>query len=68
MAAILLNWTNERFLHAVMQGRVAARSSKLHDVMVIAEKEGLLRGARTQVVRGRMTRAKSAPELTRTRT
>ena len=30
------------------------RSSKLRDVMVIAEREGLLRGERTQVVRGRM--------------
>jgi hypothetical protein len=39
------------------------RSSKLRDVMVIADKEGLLRGERTRVVRGRMpeglvTRAK----------
>jgi len=33
------------------------RSSKLRDVMVIAEKEGLLRGERTQVVRGRMPEA-----------
>ncbi|PYX68898.1 MAG: hypothetical protein DMG72_22040 [Acidobacteria bacterium] len=33
------------------------RSSKLRDVMVIAEKEGLLRGQRTQVVRGRMPEA-----------
>ena len=38
-------------------------SSRLHDVMVIADKEGLLRGERTRVVRGRMpeglvTRAK----------
>ena len=32
-------------------------SSKLRDVMVIAEKEGLLRGERTQVVRGRMPEA-----------
>jgi len=44
------------------------RSRKLRAVMVIAEKEGLLRGERTQVVRGRMpealvTRQKSAPEL-----
>ena len=30
-----------------------ARSSKLRDVMVIAEKEGLLGGERTRVVRGR---------------
>ncbi len=33
------------------------RSRKLRDVMVIAEKEGLLRGERTQVVRGRMPEA-----------
>ena len=33
------------------------RSSKLRDVMVIAEKEGLLRGERNQVVRGRMPEA-----------
>ncbi|MGB7847253.1 MAG: hypothetical protein WBL63_16685 [Candidatus Acidiferrum sp.] len=40
----------------MMQGG-GARSSKLRDVMVIAEKEGLLRGERTQVVRGRMPEA-----------
>lgn len=34
-----------------------SRSRKLRDVMVIAEKEGLLRGERTQVVRGRMPEA-----------
>jgi len=34
-----------------------ARSSKLRDVMAIAEQEGLLRGERTQVVRGRMPEA-----------
>ena len=32
-------------------------SSKFRDVMVIAEREGLLRGERTQVVRGRMPEA-----------
>jgi hypothetical protein len=32
-------------------------SSKLRDVMAIADKEGLLRGDRTQVVRGRMPEA-----------
>ena len=32
-------------------------SRKLRDVMAIAEKEGLLRGERTQVVRGRMPEA-----------
>lgn len=38
--------------HASMSG-----SSKLREVMVIAEEEGLLRGERTQVVRGRMPEA-----------
>lgn len=33
------------------------RSRKLRDIMVIAENEGLLRGERTQVVRGRMPAA-----------
>ena len=37
--------------------RPGVRGSKLRDVMVIAEREGLLRGERTQVVRGRMPEA-----------
>jgi hypothetical protein len=41
-------------------------SSKLRDVMVIAEKEGLLRGERTQVVRGRMPEALVARAKKRT--
>lgn len=32
----------------------ATRSRKLREVMTIAEEEGLLRGERTQVIRGRM--------------
>ncbi len=32
-------------------------SSRLREILVIAEKEGLLRGERTQVVRGRMPEA-----------
>ena len=32
-------------------------SSRLREIMVIAEQEGLLRGERTQVVRGRMPEA-----------
>jgi hypothetical protein len=40
-----------------MEKRTLVRSSKLRDAMVIAEKEGLLRGQRTQVVRGRMPAA-----------
>ena len=43
---------SRRKKHANISG-----SSKLRDVMVIAEKEGLLRGERTQVVRGRMPKA-----------
>lgn len=35
----------------------APRSSKLREVMTIAESEGLLAGERTQVIRGRMPRA-----------
>ena len=42
------------------------RSSKLRDVMVIAEKEGLLRGERSQVVRGRMPEAHVARAKERT--
>ena len=42
------------------------RSSKLRDVMVIAEQEGLLRGERTQVVRGRMPEALVARAKRRT--
>ena len=38
--------------------RAGARgSSRLREIMVIAEREGLLRGERTQVVRGRMPEA-----------
>jgi len=42
------------------------RSTKLRDVMVIAEKQGLLRGERTQVVRGRMPEALVARAKKRT--
>jgi hypothetical protein len=41
-------------------------SGKLRDVMVIAEKEGLLQGERTQVVRGRMPAALVARAKKRT--
>ena len=43
--------------HAAMGGESPMHSSKLRDVMVIAEREGLLRGERTQVVRGRLPEA-----------
>jgi hypothetical protein len=42
------------------------RGSKLRDVMIIAEQEGLLRGERTQVVRGRMPEALVARAKKRT--
>ena len=51
--------------HAVTGG-APVHSSKLRDVMVIAEKEGLLRGERTQVVRGRMPEALVTRAKTRT--
>jgi hypothetical protein len=41
-------------------------SLKLREVMVIAEEEGLLRGERTQVVRGRMPKALVARAKKRT--
>ncbi len=44
----------------------AARPGKLREVMTIAEQEGLLSGARTQVVRGRMPRALVARAKKRT--
>jgi hypothetical protein len=40
-----------------MVERIPMRFSKLRDVMVIAEKKGLLRGKRTQVIRGGMPEA-----------
>jgi len=41
-------------------------SAKLREIMVIAEKEGLLQGERTQVVRGRMPEALVARAKRRT--
>jgi hypothetical protein len=49
--------SSRRRKHAVMGQGSPMRSGKLRDVMVIADKEGLLRGERTQVVRGRMPEA-----------
>src|SRR6516164_7551706 len=46
--------------------RAGVRGSKLRDVMVIAEQEGLLRGERTLVVRGRMPEALVARAKKRT--
>jgi hypothetical protein len=42
------------------------RSSRLREVMILAEQEGLLNGERTQVVRGRMPRALVARAKNRT--
>jgi hypothetical protein len=48
-------------------GRARVRGSlKLNDVMVIAEQEGLLRGERTAMVRGRMPEALVARAKKRT--
>jgi hypothetical protein len=37
--------------------RSAVSSRKFHDVLMMAEREGLLRGERTKVIRGRMPEA-----------
>jgi hypothetical protein len=48
-------------------GRTRVRGSlKLNEVMVIAEQEGLLRGERTEMVRGRMPEALVARAKKRT--
>jgi len=49
--------SSQRKNHAAMGEKSPTHSSKFRDVMVIAEGEGLLRGKRTQVVRGRMPEA-----------
>jgi hypothetical protein len=57
---------SRRRKHAGIGGVGPMRSGKLRDVMVIAEEEGLLRGGRTQVVRGRMPQALVARAKKRT--
>ena len=53
--------------HSRRSGRSdAGRSGRLREVLTIAEQEGLLRGERTQVVRGRMPRALVARAKDRT--
>ena len=47
-------------------GASPVRSRKLRDVMIIAESEGLLRGDRTRIVRGRMPEALVAKAKKRT--
>jgi hypothetical protein len=49
--------SSRRRKHASRGDGPPVLSTQLRDVMVIAEKEGLLRGERTQVVRGRMPEA-----------
>ena len=49
--------SSQRKNHVALGDKSPMHSSKLRDVMIIAEKEGLLRGERTQVVRGRMPEA-----------
>ena len=39
------------------RAKTRPRVGRLHEILVIAEQEGLLRGERTQVVRGRMPEA-----------
>jgi hypothetical protein len=58
--------SSRRRARAVVGKAGLVRSSKLRDVMVIAEKEGLLHGERTQVVRGRMPEALVARAKKRT--
>jgi hypothetical protein len=58
--------SSRRRTHAGRGAGSPMRSTKLRDVMVIAEKEGLLRGERTQVVRGRMPEALVARAKKRT--
>lgn len=58
--------SSRRRKRAVVGDAGRVRSSKLRDVMVIAEREGLLHGERTQVVRGRMPEALVARAKKRT--
>jgi hypothetical protein len=58
--------SSRRRNRAVVGKAGLVRSTKLRDVMVIAEKEGLLHGERTQIVRGRMPEALVARAKKRT--
>ena len=55
---------SSRTRHQARLGK--SRSTKLREVMAIAEQEGLLAGERTHVVRGRMPRALVARAKSRT--
>jgi hypothetical protein len=63
---VVQSGSSRRSKRAVVGTAGLVRSSKLRDVMVIAEKEGLLHGERTQVVRGRMPEALVARAKKRT--
>jgi hypothetical protein len=58
--------SSRRRKHAEIAGLSSMHSTKLRDVMIIAEQEGLLHGERTQVVRGRMPEALVARAKKRT--
>ena len=66
MKRVVRSGSSGRRKRAVAGTAGLVASSKLRDVMVIAEKEGLLRGERTQVVRGRMPEALVARAKKRT--
>ena len=66
MKRVAQSSSSQRQKHAAMAEKSPMHSSKLRDVMVIAEREGLLRGERTQVVRGRMPEALVARAKKRT--
>ena len=66
MKRIVQCGSSRRSKRAVGGAAGLVRSSKLRDVMVIAEREGLLHGERTQVVRGRMPEALVARAKKRT--
>jgi len=63
---VVQSGSSRRRKRAVAGTAGLVRSSKLRDVMVIAEREGLLHGERTQVVRGRMPEALVARAKKRT--
>jgi hypothetical protein len=63
---VVQSGSSRRRKRAVVGTAGLVRSSKLRDVMVIAEREGLLHGERTQVVRGRMPEALVARAKKRT--
>jgi len=55
-----------RNIHKKKDAVTATRAGKIHDMLMIAEQRGLLRGTRTRVVRGRMPEALVARAKART--